>query len=116
MQHMALSWLPARLETPLLFPSPAGRPIDLDNWRLRVWYPALEGAGIEKRGPYCLRHTFASEALRAGVSIFELSRLMGASVETIEAHYGHLVRDSEGHLRALLSARSGVLVESTKAR
>lgn len=101
----ALSWLPARLDTPLLFPAPEGGHIDLDNWRLRVWYPALEGAGLAKRGPYELRHTFASEALAAGVSIFQLSRLMGASVETIERHYGHLVRESEDHLRALLGGR-----------
>jgi hypothetical protein len=31
---------------------------------------------------------------------------MGASVETIEIHYGHLVGDSEDHLRGLLAARS----------
>jgi hypothetical protein len=42
-----------------------------------------------------------------GVALSKLSRLMGASVETIEAHYGHLKRDSEDSLRALLSARSG---------
>jgi integrase len=81
--------------------------LDLDNWRLRTWYPALEGAGLAKRGPYELRHTFASEALAAGVSIFQLARLMGASVETIERHYGHLVRDSEDHLRGLLASRKG---------
>lgn len=101
----ALGWIPARIDTPLLFQAPHGGFIDLDNWRLRVWYPALEGAGLRKRGPYELRHTFASEALAAGVSIFELSKLMGASVETIEAHYGHLVRDSEDHLRSLLTVR-----------
>lgn len=110
----ALSWLPARLETPLLFPSPEGHHIHLDNWRLRVWYPALEAAGLEKRGPYELRHTFASEALAAGVSIFQLSRLMGASVETIERHYGHLVRESEDHLRGLLAGRSGVDLASSE--
>lgn len=103
----ALSWLPSRIDTQLLFPAAMGGHIDLDNWRLRVWYPALDAAGLRKRGPYNLRHTFASEALAAGVSIFELSRLMGASVETIEAHYGHLVRDSEPHLRRLLSSRGG---------
>lgn len=103
----ALSWLPARIDTPLLFPSPEGHHIHLDNWRLRVWYPALEAAGLEKRGPYELRHTFASNALHAGVSIFELSRLMGASIETIQMHYGHLVRESEDHLRGLLAGRVG---------
>lgn len=44
----------------------------LDNRRGRVWYPALEAAGISKRGPYHLRHTFATEALSAGISTFEL--------------------------------------------
>jgi integrase len=100
-----LAWLPVRLDTPLLFPAPEGGHLNLDNWRLRTWYPALEAAGLAKRGPYELRHTFASEALAGRVSIFQLSRLMGASVETIEAHYGHLVRESEDHLRALLASR-----------
>ena len=75
-----------------------------------MWYPPVEAAGVDKRGPYHLRRSFASEAFAAGVSIFQLSRLMGASVETIEMHYGHPARDSEAALRALLSARSGAEV------
>ena len=67
--------LPPRLDTPLLFPAVRGGYIGLDTWRNREWYPALEAAGISKRGPYHLRHTFATEALAAGVSIFELARL-----------------------------------------
>jgi integrase len=35
------------------------------------------------------RHTFATEALAAGVSIFELARLMGTSVKVIDRTYGH---------------------------
>jgi hypothetical protein len=41
------------------------------------------------------------------VSIFELSRLMGASVKTIDRYYGHLARDSEDAIRARLESRSG---------
>jgi hypothetical protein len=41
------------------------------------------------------------------VSIFELARLMGTSVEMIDARYGHLARDSEGSIRARLDARAG---------
>ena len=78
--------------------------MNLDNVRNREWYDALEAAGIAKRGPYHLRHTFATEALAAGVSIFELSRLMGASVKTIDKHYGHLARDSEDAIWAMLDA------------
>jgi integrase len=61
---------------------------------------------LRRRGPYHLRHTFATEALAAGVSIFELSRLIGTSVAMIDRHYGHLARDSEDAIRARLDARS----------
>lgn len=63
-------------------------------------------AGIEQCGPYHLRHTFAIDAMAGGLSIFELSRVMGASVKTIDDTYGQLARDSEEAIRARLNARS----------
>jgi integrase len=102
----AVENVPPRLDTPLLFPAPMGGHIGLDTWRTREWYPALEAAGIEQRGPYHLRHTFATEALAAGVSIFELSRLMGASVKVIDRTYGHLAVDTADAIRARLNARN----------
>ena len=102
----ALETIPPRLDTPLLFPAPKGGHIGLDTWRTSEWYAALDAAGIDQRGPYCLRHTFATEALAAGVSMFELARLMGTSVAMIDRTYGHLARDSEDSIRARLEARS----------
>jgi hypothetical protein len=42
------------------------------------------------------RSTFASTALAAGVSVFELARIMGTSVRMIERHYGTLLDGSGG--------------------
>ena len=103
----AIATIPPRVDTTLLFPAVEGGYLGIENWRSRVWYPALEAAGISKRGPYHLRHTFATEALAAGVSTFELSRVMGTSIQMIDEHYGHLARDSEDSIRARLDARSG---------
>jgi integrase len=89
----------------LLFPAPRGGHIDLHNFRAREWRPAQLAAGIDPiRRPYDLRHTYATFALRAGVSIFDLSRFMGASLAMIDRHYGHLARDGREHAVALLDA------------
>jgi integrase len=104
----AVDALPPRLDTKLPFPASMGGWIGLKNWRTRERYPTLDAAAISRRGPYHLRHTFATEALAAGVSIFQLSRPTGASVTTIDKTYGHLAHDSEDHIRDLLASRSGV--------
>ncbi len=103
----ALDSLPRRLDTPRIFASATAAHLDLGNWRRREWRPALIAAGLdEKLTPYSMRHTYASFALDAGVSIFELSRVMGTSVRVIDATYGHLVRDSLDRVRAALEARA----------
>jgi hypothetical protein len=62
----------------LLFPAPHGGHIDLHNFRPRHWPPAQTALGIDPiRLPYDLRHTYATFAPRAGISIFDLSRFMG---------------------------------------
>ena len=45
----------------------------------------------EGRRIYDLRSTFASNALAAGVTVFELAKVMGSSVAMIERHYGTLL-------------------------
>ena len=67
-----------------------------------TWSTALDSAGLPKRTPYSLRHTFASFAIAGGVLLFYLARRMGSSVDRIDAVYGHLLPDSEDYLRGLL--------------
>jgi integrase len=100
----ALAQLP-RSDGRLLFAARRGGYIDLHNFHARHWRPAQVAAGIDPvRRPYDLRHTYATFALRAGISIFDLSRFMGASLAMIDRHYGHLARGGRDHAVALLDA------------
>jgi integrase len=103
----AIDSLPTPLDSKFLFSTTTGKHIGLDNWRRREWKPALVSAGLDIRlTPYAMRHTYASFALDAGISIFELSRLMGTSVKVIDDTYGHLVHDSLDRVRAALEERA----------
>jgi integrase len=98
----ALDQLPPRLDTLLLFPSPRGGPLSLDDFRRREWAPAVEAGGIRTPARiYDLRATFCSDALAAGVSIFELAR---TSTYMLERHYGALLDGAGAGIAGRLDA------------
>jgi integrase len=80
----ALDEHPWRIDSVLVFPGDRGSHLDLHSWRRDEWTTAVEAAGLPKRTPYAMRHTFASFAIAAGVSLFYLARLMGSSVDQID--------------------------------
>jgi integrase len=101
----ALDAMPTRLDTPLLFPSPAGGLLNLDNFRRREWGPAIEAGGIATPARiYDMRSTFASNAIAARVPVFVLARIMGTSVRMIERHYGVLLDGASADLADHLTA------------
>jgi len=87
-----------------------------NEWRRDHWTPALKAAGLEHRGPYALRHSFASFAIAAGVSLFELARFMGTSVEQIDRTYGHLLPDSLDRTRSALDSYIAAEAAEEEAR
>jgi integrase len=96
-----------RRQSALVFPAERGGYLDLHNFRNREWKPAQVVARIEPlRWIYDLRNTFATFALRAGVSPFDLSRYVGASLTMIDRHDGHLARDGRDHAIRLLDELS----------
>jgi integrase len=113
----ALDRLPARLNPPLLFPAPEGRPLNLNNFRRREWNPAVEASGIAKPARiYDLRSTFASNALAAGVTVFELAKVMGTSVAMIERHYGTLIGGAHAGIAGRLDALEAELEQAAEAK
>jgi integrase len=68
---------------------PCGSVRTRSRWASGQWRPAQKAAGITPlRRVYDLRHTFATFALRAGISTFDLSRYMGASLTMIDRACG----------------------------
>ena len=99
----ALDNMPPRIG--LLFPAPAGGPLNLDNWRRRTWAPAVEASGIDLPArPYDTRSTYISNAIHAGVPLFELAAHAGTSVRMIERHYGRLLDGARASITARMDA------------
>lgn len=59
----ALASLPIGISSALVFQSDRGGHLSLHEWRRDIWTPALKAAGLTHRGPYALRHTYASVAI-----------------------------------------------------
>jgi integrase len=97
----------------LVFATRAGRPWNLNNWRARVWQPAVERAGIAPCTPYDGRHTFASLLIHEGKSMPYVAAAMGSSGQTIHKHYSHMFDEArldtaKPMVEAIAEARAAV--------
>lgn len=64
--------------------------IDANNWRNRVWNPAVERAGLVGATPHDCRHTYGSWLLQGGLPIAEIARLMGHTDAEVTRIYARL--------------------------
>jgi integrase len=96
--------MPARIDTPILFPAPRGGYIDIEKFRHREWTPALRAAEIPHRPIKAMRHTFATWAIESGVEPSFLARIMGTSVRELEDTYFRWLTRTDDQLRAMLDA------------
>jgi hypothetical protein len=97
--------LPPRVDSPYLIPARRGGVFAVNNFRRREWAPAIEASGVRRPARiYDLRSTFASNALAAGVTVFELARVMGTSVAMIERSYGTLIEGAGADIARRLGA------------
>ncbi len=77
-----------------VFLSPKGYPVRAPNFLRRVWYPALEEAGVAPRNWHNLRHTFASQLLMAGENpLYVMAQLGHARVSTTFNHYAKWINE-----------------------
>ena len=68
-----------------------GKPLDMNNWRNRVYWKACDKAKVRRRRLHDTRHTFASLLLGNGESLKYVSAQLGhASIRMTADVYGHL--------------------------
>ncbi|MCX5607178.1 tyrosine-type recombinase/integrase [Streptomyces sp. NBC_00047] len=80
----------------LLFTAPEGGPLRYNNFRNRVFDPAVREAGLAGMGvtPHKLRHTAASLAIAAGADVKVVQLMLGHKDASMTLNvYGHLFPD-----------------------
>jgi integrase len=87
-----------------VFAAHQGQPLDLGNVVLRFFKPLLKAAGLPNIRLYDLRHSFASNALVAGLSVLMVAELLGNSADMVWKVYGHVLSKERAAAGAQLAA------------
>jgi integrase len=90
----------------LVFTSPRGEPIRLQNFRRRTWAPAVQTAELpEGLRIHDMRHTAASVLINAGVPIKSIQEHLGHSSITVTMdRYAHLYPEARQTVAAVLDS------------
>ena len=93
--------MPPRIDTPLLFPTPAGRVWRHSNFYRDVWIAAQRASGFDAL-PHECRHSWITHMRAAGIDPADLAQVSGHDIETATKHYTHPLGQSMDAIRAVL--------------
>ena len=65
-------------------------------------------AGIEDAHPHRFRDTFAVDMLARGATPYDVAKLLGDEIATIEKHYAPFVRELRERVRSLMESEGGL--------
>jgi integrase len=94
----------------LVFTAPEGGPVTDGHFRNRVWYPAVEAAGVRRFPPRIMRHTAASWLVQDGVPLYDVQALLGHESFATTQRYAHLAPDAHGKVIESWARRAGAPV------
>lgn len=79
-----------------VFTTPDHEPWHAEDWRAKVWRPAVEAAGLAPLRPHDLKHTGVALLAAAGIDPMEIARRAGhSSVAFTFDRYGHLFPEAD---------------------
>jgi len=97
-----------RPATAPLFATVLGNRVTKDNWRARVWNPAVKKAHLTDVTPHDLRHTAISWAIADGADVKAVQRMAGHRSATVTLDvYGHLWDQGLDDVASRMNARLG---------
>jgi len=106
LREMLAQHLSEFLSAEWVFTSPEGGFLRYDNFRRRVWLPAVQSSGLGAFKFHSLRHTAAAFMVDEGADPLQVKRRLGhEDIRTTYGTYGHLFPDREESLVSALDRR-----------
>ena len=65
-------------------------------------------AGVENAHPHRFRDTFAVDVLARGASPYDVAKLLGDTIQTVEKHYAAFVRELGERVRRMMVDHQGL--------
>jgi integrase len=87
LQQLLIDRSQHRKDRSLVFPSPAGLPIDYKNFSMRAWDKVVNPILDRASTPYACRDTFITNQIARGIPIALIAKWVDNSTKMIEKHY-----------------------------